>query len=65
MTGLVVIILALAVVAALLPVALFGFALSRSVFFLLALLLFGRRGLLRRLRGWLGWLSGLGRRRPF
>jgi uncharacterized membrane protein len=60
--GLLAIVLALAVVAMLLPVALFGMALSRSVWFVLALLLFGRRGLLRRLRGWLGVF---GRRRPF
>ena len=62
MAGLITIVLALAVVATLLPVALFGMALSRSVWFVLALLLFGRRGLLRRLRGWLG---GFGRRWPF
>jgi hypothetical protein len=62
MAGLVAIVLALAVVAMLLPVALFGMALSRSVWFVLALLLFGRRGLLRRLRGWLGVF---GRRWPF
>src|SRR6266702_3615223 len=51
--GLVAVVLAVAIVALLLPVALFGMALSRSLFFVLAALLFGRRGLLRRLRGWL------------
>jgi hypothetical protein len=51
--GLIVIILSLIVVAALLPVALFGSLLSRGVLFLLSLLLFGRRGLLGRLRRWL------------
>jgi uncharacterized membrane protein len=53
LTGLVVIILALIVVALMLPVALFGMAVSRSLLFLLALVLFGRRGLLRRFRRWL------------
>jgi len=43
----------LALVAVLLPVALFGAALSRSVMFVLAILLFGRRGLLGWLRRWL------------
>jgi hypothetical protein len=47
------IILALIVVAVVLPVALFGMALSRSLLFLLAVVLFGRRGLLRRFRRWL------------
>jgi len=51
--GLVAVVLAVAIVALLLPVALFGVALSRSLLFVLAALLFGRRGLLRRLRGWL------------
>jgi DUF1707 SHOCT-like domain len=51
--GLVVIMLAILVVGALLPVALFGMAISRSILFVLAMLLFGRRGLLRRLRRWL------------
>ena len=58
--GMIVIILSLAIVAALLPLALFGAALSRIVLFLLGLLLFGRRGLLGRLRRWL-----IGRRWPF
>jgi len=53
LTGLIVIILALIVVAFVLPVALFGMAVSRSLLFLLALVLFGRRGLLRRFRRWL------------
>ena len=53
LAGLVMIILALIVVAVVLPVALFGMALSRSLLFLLALVLFGRRGLLRRFRRWL------------
>ncbi len=60
--GLVAVVLAVAIVALLLPVALFGMALSRSLFFVLAALLFGRRGLLRRLRG---WLAGFRRRWPF
>jgi len=51
--GLIVIILSLIIVAALLPLALFGSLLSRAVLFLLSLLLFGRRGLLGRLRRWL------------
>lgn len=53
LAGFVMIILALIVVAVVLPVALFGMALSRSLLALLALLLFGRRGLLRRFRRWL------------
>lgn len=60
LAGLIMIMLAVLVVALFLPVALFGMAFSRSVLFVLALLLFGRRGLLRWLRGWLP-----GRRRPF
>jgi hypothetical protein len=51
--GLVVIMLAILIVGVFLPVALFGMAISRSIFFVLGLLLFGRRGLLRRLRRWL------------
>jgi len=51
--GLILIIVTLALVAVLLPVALFGAALSRSVMFVLAILLFGRRGLLGWLRRWL------------
>jgi uncharacterized membrane protein len=58
--GLLVIIVTLIVVAALLPLALFGAALSRVLLFLLGLLLFGRRGLLGRLRRWL-----IARRWPF
>jgi uncharacterized membrane protein len=53
LAGLVMIILALILVAFVLPVALFGMAVSRSLLFLLAVLLFGRRGLLRRFRRWL------------
>jgi hypothetical protein len=53
LAGFVMIILALIVVAVVLPVALFGMALSRSLLYLLALVLFGRRGLLRRFRRWL------------
>ena len=60
LAGLVLIVLAICIVALFLPVALFGMAISRSVFFVLAMLLFGRRGLLRRIRAWLP-----GRRRPF
>jgi hypothetical protein len=51
--GLILIILTLVAVAVLLPLALFGAALSRSVLFVLAMLLFGRRGLLGWLRRWL------------
>jgi hypothetical protein len=51
--GLLVIILSLLIVAALLPLALVGSLLSRAALFLLSLLLFGRRGLLGRLRRWL------------
>jgi hypothetical protein len=51
--GLIVIILSLIIVAALLPLALFGSLLSRAVLFLLSLLLFGRRGLLGKIRRWL------------
>ncbi len=53
LAGLVLIVLAICVVALFLPVALLGMAISRSVLFVLGLLLFGRRGLLRRLKGWL------------
>jgi hypothetical protein len=56
------IILALIVVAFVLPVALFGMAVSRSLLFLLAVVLFGRRGLLRRFRR---WLPASRRRWPF
>jgi len=62
LAGLVMIILALIVVAFVLPVALFGMAVSRSLLFLLAVLLFGRRGLLRRFRR---WLPASRRRWPF
>jgi len=51
--GLFMIILSLVIVAALLPLALFGSLLSRAVLFLLSLLLFGKRGLLGKLRRWL------------
>jgi len=51
--GMIVLILMLAVVAALLPVALLGSALSRSVLWVLSILLLGRRGLLGKLRRWL------------
>ena len=61
LTGLIMIILALLVVAVILPVALFGMAVSRSLLYLLALVLFGRRGLLRRFRRWLP----VSRRWPF
>ena len=60
LAGIVMVVLAICIVALLLPVALFGMAISRSVFFVLAMLLFGRRGLLRRIRAWLP-----GRRWPF
>src|SRR5260221_10872032 len=51
--GVILIILALVLVALVLPVALVGSALSRSLLFILGILLFGRRGLLRRCRRWL------------
>lgn len=60
LAGLVMIVLAIFVVALFLPVALIGMAISRSVLYVLGLLLFGRRGLLRRLKNWLP-----GRRWPF
>ncbi len=50
--GLIAVVLAVVVVALLLPVGLFGMALSRSLLFVLAALLLRRRGLLRWLRGW-------------
>lgn len=62
LAGFVMIILALLVIALLLPTALFGMALSRSLLFVLAIVLFGRRGLLRWLRG---RRRGPGRRWPF
>ena len=62
LAGLVMIILALIVVAFVLPVALFGMVVSRSLLFLLVALLFGRRGVLRRFRR---WLPGSRRRWPF
>ncbi len=51
--GLVVIILALILIAFILPVAFIGTVISRSLLFVLLALLFGRRGLLRRFRRWL------------
>jgi uncharacterized membrane protein len=60
--GFIMIILALVLVAFILPVALFATAISRSLLFILAILLFGRRGLLRKFRRWLPQKS---RRRPF
>jgi uncharacterized membrane protein len=51
--GFIMIILALVLVAFILPVALFATAVSRSLLFILTILLFGRRGLLRRFRRWL------------
>lgn len=62
MAGFIMIILALVLVAFVLPVALVATAISRSLLFLLAILLFGRRGMLRRLRR---WLPQRRRRRPF
>ena len=53
LSGFIMIILALVLVAFVLPVALFATAISRSLLFILAILLFGRRGLLRRFRRWL------------
>jgi Domain of unknown function (DUF1707) len=51
--GFVVVILALILIAFVLPVAFIGTAISRSLLFVLLALLFGRRGLLRRFRRWL------------
>lgn len=51
--GFVVIILALILIAFILPVAFIGTVISRSLLFVLMALLFGRRGLLRRFRRWL------------
>ena len=51
--GFIMIILALVLVAFILPVALFATVISRSLLFILTILLFGRRGLLRRFRRWL------------
>jgi uncharacterized membrane protein len=51
--GFIMIILALVLVAFILPVALFATAVSRSLLFILTILLFGRRGLLRKFRRWL------------
>lgn len=60
--GLIMIILALVLVAFVLPVALIASGVSRSLLFLLAILLFGRRGLLRRFRRWLPSRGRRGRR---
>ena len=49
----VVVILALILIAFILPVAFIGTMISRSLLFVLMALLFGRRGLLRRFRRWL------------
>jgi hypothetical protein len=51
--GFVVIILALILIAFILPVAFIGTVISRSLLFVLMALLFGRRGLLRRFRRWI------------
>ncbi len=51
--GFVVVILALILIAFILPVAFIGTAISRSLLFVLLALLFGRRGILRRFRRWL------------
>jgi uncharacterized membrane protein len=51
--GFVVIVLALILIAFILPVAFIGTVISRSLLFLLMALLFGKRGLLRRFRRWL------------
>jgi uncharacterized membrane protein len=62
LAGFIMIILALVLVAFVLPVALVATAVSRSLLFILAILLFGRRGLLRRFRR---WLPARRRRWPF
>jgi len=51
--GFVVVILALILIAFILPVAFIGTVISRSLLFILMALLFGRRGLLRRFKRWL------------
>lgn len=51
--GFIVVILALILIAFILPVAFIGTVISRSLLFLLMALLFGRRGILRRFRRWL------------
>jgi uncharacterized membrane protein len=51
--GFVVVILALILIAFILPVAFIGTVISRSLLFVLMALLFGKRGLLRRFRRWL------------
>jgi uncharacterized membrane protein len=51
--GFVVVILALILIAFILPVAFIGTVISRSLLFVLMALLFGRRGLLRRFRRWI------------
>jgi uncharacterized membrane protein len=51
--GFVVVILALILIAFILPVAFIGTVISRSLLFVLMALLFGRRGLLRRFKRWL------------
>ncbi len=51
--GFVVVILALILIAFILPVAFIGTVISRSLLFVLLALLFGRRGILRRFRRWL------------
>lgn len=58
----VVVILALILIAFILPVAFIGTMISRSLLFVLMALLFGRRGLLRRFRR---WLPRSMRRKPF
>jgi len=51
--GFIVVILALILIAFILPVAFIGTVISRSLLFVLMALLFGRRGLLRRFRRWI------------
>jgi|SRR5262245_16921071 len=51
--GFVVVIVALILIAFILPVAFIGTVISRSLLFVLMALLFGKRGLLRRFRRWL------------
>ncbi len=60
--GFIVVILALILIAFILPVAFSGTVIARSLLFALLALLFGHRGILRK---WRRWLPRSARRRPF
>ncbi len=60
--GFIVVILALILIAFILPVAFIGTVIARSLLFAMLALLFGRRGILRR---WRRWLPRSTRRWPF